>query len=48
MWNSRPWNGWTGSTTGGFFRRIGYIPLAELEETYYRNQKPHAMVAALK
>jgi hypothetical protein len=28
--------------------RIGYIPLAELEETYYRNQKPHAMVAALK
>jgi transposase InsO family protein len=28
--------------------RIGYTPPAELEETYYRNQKPHAMVAGLK
>jgi hypothetical protein len=48
MWNSRPRNGWTGSTIGGFVRRIGDIPPAELEETYYRNQKPHAMVAGLK
>ncbi len=28
--------------------RIGYIPPTELEETYYRNQRPHAMVAGLK
>jgi putative transposase len=29
--------------------RIGYTPPAELlEETYYRKQKPHAMVVGLK
>jgi transposase InsO family protein len=28
--------------------RIGYIPPAELEETYYRNQRSYAMVVGLK
>jgi transposase InsO family protein len=30
------------------FGRIGYIPPAELEEKYYKNQRPHAMVVGLK
>jgi transposase InsO family protein len=31
-----------------FLGRIGYILPAELEETYYKNQKPNVMVAGLK
>ena len=39
-WNSRPWNGWTGSTTGGFLEESGIYRRRSLRIHFTETKNP--------